>query len=150
LDLRGRIRYYSRISLQVLLGYLILVGHLTSSVVQPRGKMHMRHASLTFLMCLGACMEVAHAQSNIFDNCKTIITDGSKEYSIQTDSRAYLNSVFDKYCDSSGSAKSSSLGIGLDAFVNTALLEVLQTWYPASAGGGYRWTFMQVRQNCRS
>ena len=56
----------------------------------------------------------ALAQSSIFDNCRTVITDGLREYSILGDSASYLNTVQDKYCERSGSAKSQSLGVGLD------------------------------------
>jgi hypothetical protein len=68
-------------------------------------------------LTLVLCTSTAFAQSGIFDNCRSVITDGLKEYSINTDSSAYLNSVFDRYCESSGSTKSSSFGLGLDTVV---------------------------------
>jgi hypothetical protein len=40
-----------------------------------------------------------------------------KEFSISTSSSSYLNSVFDSYCDSTGTKKSSSGSIGLDTVV---------------------------------
>lgn len=56
-------------------------------------------------------------QAGILDNCRSLVTDGLREYSIRTDSNEYLNSVFDRYCDSSGSTKSSSFGAGLDLVI---------------------------------
>lgn len=63
------------------------------------------------------CPALAFAQTGIFDNCRSVITDGLKEYSVSTESSAYLNTVFDKYCESSGSLKTQSLGLGLDTVV---------------------------------
>jgi len=54
----------------------------------------------------------------IFDNCKTIIT-GLREYSIAADSYSTLNTIFDNYCDSSGSVKTDKLGIGTDIVVSS-------------------------------
>lgn len=81
--------------------------------------------ALSAVASVTLCMAAAHAQSNIFDNCRAVVTDGLREYSIKTDSRAYLNSVFDKYCESSGSVKSSSLGFGLDLVVKALPLSIL-------------------------
>jgi len=82
----------------------------------------------------------AQAQSGIFDNCRTIITDGLKEYSITTESSAYLNSVFDKYCESSGTAKSSGLSVGLDAVVKAI---------PIKFTGAYSSNEEAMRNFCR-
>ena len=55
----------------------------------------------------------------IFDNCKTIITGGLRGYSIAADSYSALNTIFDNYCDSSGSVKTDKLGIGTDIVVSS-------------------------------
>lgn len=81
------------------------------------------------------------SQSNIFDNCRTIVTDGLREYSIKTDSKAYLNSVFDKYCDSNGSVRSSSFGLGLDVVVKAI---------PISFSGSYSSNEEAVKNFCRN
>ena len=59
----------------------------------------------------------AFAQATIFDNCKTLITDGLRIYNVKDASDANLNTVFDKYCDVTGSFKSQNAGIGLDAVI---------------------------------
>lgn len=59
----------------------------------------------------------AAAQSNLLDACREIITSGLREYDISTESNEYLNTVFDQYCESSGSAKSQGFGVGLDLIV---------------------------------
>jgi hypothetical protein len=83
----------------------------------------------------------AQAQPGILDSCKTIITDGLREYSITTDSSSYLNSVFDKYCDSSGSTKSSGIGFGLDVVVKAI---------PIQFSGTYSSNEEAVRNFCRN
>ena len=72
---------------------------------------------LWLAMVLFSISAGVQAQSGIFENCRTIITDGLREYSITTDSSAYLNSVFDKYCETSGTARSTGLSVGLDAVI---------------------------------
>jgi len=83
----------------------------------------------------------AKAQSGIFDNCRTIITDGLREYSITTDSSSYLNSVFDKYCESSGTARSAGLSVGLDVVVKAV---------PIQFTGAYSSNEEAVRNFCRN
>lgn len=74
-----------------------------------------------FVLCITSILSFifsTHANSqSLIDACKTIITDGLRDYSIETNSAEYLNSVRDQYCDSSSSAKSSKFGVGLDAVV---------------------------------
>jgi hypothetical protein len=94
---------------------------------------------------LWACWVIIYAssaqgQTGIFDNCKSIVTDGLKEYSITTDSSAYLNSIFDKYCDSSGSSKSTGIGLGLDAVVKAI---------PIKLTGNYSSNEEAIRNFCR-
>lgn len=60
---------------------------------------------------------VAHAMED-YAHCKTIITDGLREIDIETSSFAYLNTVFDKYCESSGVARESSFNAGLSVVVD--------------------------------
>jgi hypothetical protein len=69
-------------------------------------------ASLPIAAAIG-CLSTAQAQSlQCTDIARTL-----KEFSISTSSSSYLNSVFDSYCEASGSAKQSGVGIGLDAIV---------------------------------
>jgi hypothetical protein len=56
---------------------------------------------------------------NIYDNCRAVITDGLREYSVSNDSLSYLNTVFDKYCDRSGSTKTAGVGVGIDAVIKS-------------------------------
>jgi hypothetical protein len=81
------------------------------------------------------------AQPGIFDNCRTIITDGLREYSITTDSSAYLNSVFDKYCESSGTIRSSGLSVGLDTVIKAIPIQFTGTYSSNEEG---------VRNFCRN
>ena len=46
--------------------------------------------------------------------CSSIITSGLREYSVNTESDSYLQTVFDRHCEKSGEAKKSSSGFGLD------------------------------------
>jgi hypothetical protein len=63
----------------------------------------------TFIAVLTAVSTSALAQGNIYDNCRAIITDGLREYAVDNNSVSYLNTVFDKYCDRSGSTKSTGV-----------------------------------------
>ncbi|WP_188569239.1 hypothetical protein [Undibacterium terreum] len=78
----------------------------------------MKKVALSFLLPAFALTPIVGQTETIYDACKTIITDGLREYSIQTSSSEYLNSVHDNYCEASGSAKSSKFGLGLDAVVD--------------------------------
>jgi hypothetical protein len=82
----------------------------------------------------------AFAQVSLFDGCKPVITDGLREYSIFSDSSSFLNTVFDKYCDSSGSAKIQSLGFGIDAVVKSI---------PVQFTGNFSSNEEAVRNFCR-
>ena len=64
-----------------------------------------------------------------------------KEYAISTSSVDYLNSVFDNYCEQSGSAKSSSAGIGLDTVVKAI---------PIKFTGSYASNEEAMRNFCKS
>ncbi len=84
---------------------------------------------------------VTQAETGNNDNCKTIVSDGLREYSIKTDSRAYLNSVYDKYCENTGAVKSSSLGLGLDIVVKAI---------PITFSGSYATSEEAVKNFCRN
>lgn len=73
--------------------------------------------NVAWLLWSISCPTIVMAQVGLFDQCRTVITDGLKEYSIKTDSSAYLNTVYDKYCESGGTTKSQNFGLGLDAVV---------------------------------
>ncbi len=59
------------------------------------------------------------AQTSLFDNCRTVITDGLREYAVSNESVSYLNTVFDKYCDRSGSTKSVGVVTGIDTVIKS-------------------------------
>jgi len=67
-----------------------------------------------------------------FDNCKAIITGGLREYSIAADSDSTLNTIFDNYCDSSGSVKTEKLGIGIDIVASSTPLKFTGTFGSSS------------------
>ena len=69
--------------------------------------------SLRLMAVLQLCCALAAAQNL---NCGSI-AQTLKEYSISTSSSAYLNSVFDNYCEQSGETKSSGFQIGADVVV---------------------------------
>ena len=74
-----------------------------------------RIVSSVFAACLTATLSVssAHAQTlQCTDIARTL-----KEFSISTSSTSYLNSVFDNYCEASGSKRSSSAYVGIDVVV---------------------------------
>jgi hypothetical protein len=67
-------------------------------------------------------MDAARAQVD-YTHCKVIITDGLRELDVETDSTAYLNTVFDRHCESGGTVKESGFSLGLDAIVEAIPLK---------------------------
>jgi len=61
------------------------------------------------------------------DSCVSLAST-LKEYNISNQSSAFLNSVFDQYCDQSGSTKSSGGGIGLEAVVKAIPIKFTGTY----------------------
>jgi hypothetical protein len=74
----------------------------------------------------------ATAQS--YAHCEKIISSGLREYNVSTDSEAYLNTVFDRYCESSGSAKSASAGIGVEFPIKAVPLRFSGNYSSAEEG----------------
>lgn len=72
--------------------------------------------SICAVVGLLATASVARAIDE-YEHCKSIITDGLREVNIETGSTAYLNTVFDKYCETRGTTKEDVFSIGLDAVV---------------------------------
>lgn len=50
-------------------------------------------------------------------SCDVVLTSGLREYRIESSDSAYLNTLFDKHCQSDGRVNQSSMNIGLDAVV---------------------------------
>ncbi len=73
-------------------------------------------------------ISTANAQNTIFDNCKTLITDGLRIYNVQDTSAANLNTIFDRYCDATGSFKNQNAGIGLDTVLKQIPLKFTGTY----------------------
>lgn len=73
-----------------------------------------RSAAFAALLALH---QIASAQS-AHDACITLITSGLREYSINTESDAYLLNVFSHHCEKSGQVKTSTFGFGLDVVVS--------------------------------
>ena len=70
-------------------------------------------ATLGFL----AISSQVYAQSDPAEVCKGILPDAGRNVSVSQGSDAVLNTVFDKYCNQSGTTKSSSLDIGASAVI---------------------------------
>lgn len=73
---------------------------------------------------------LAFAQNN---TCGSIAS-ALKEFSISTQSSAYLNSTFDNYCEQSGEATTRSVGFGLDAVVKAIPLKFTGNYGSTSEG----------------
>lgn len=86
------------------------------------------------------CAEYSQAEGTE-SACRELIPSGLKQYSIRTDSGSYLTSVFDRYCDESGSTKSSGLWLGLDIVVKTI---------PVTFTGSYSSNEEAVRNFCKT
>lgn len=97
--------------------------------------------SCIVFLCAFSAASASLGQSNLIDACKSIITDGLREYSIRADSSAYLNTVHDKYCEKSGASKAQSFGMGLDAVVEAI---------PISFKGSYGSSSEAMRNFCKS
>jgi hypothetical protein len=70
------------------------------------------------LIASGFVLNIGVAQADGIEMaCRDLITSGLKQYSIRTESSSYLTSVFDRYCEASGSTKSTRLGLGLDLVI---------------------------------
>ena len=59
----------------------------------------------------------AQGQTDPAEICRGILSDAGNNISISQDSDAVLDTVFDKYCNQSGTAKSSNLDIGLGVVI---------------------------------
>jgi hypothetical protein len=59
----------------------------------------------------------ANAQSDPTAICAQILPEAGRNISLTKNSSVVLNSVFDNYCDSSGTAQNSSSDLGLSAVV---------------------------------
>lgn len=89
------------------------------------------------LLFANACF----AQTTTMDVCMEIVNKGLREYSIDKGSSAYLNTVYDKFCESSGSANASSVGLGFDTLIQAV---------PVSFTGSYTNTETAQRNFCRN
>ena len=76
------------------------------------------HKLLSVIIMVGAASP-ALAQSTVFDNCTTLIREGLREYNVQSESEANLNTVFDRSCSSSGEFRTETAGVGLEAVVKS-------------------------------
>lgn len=96
------------------------VGRLKPTFAQPifrefymRSKLAQLLPAAMLLVCtLSSAQGIAEA-------CKLIITDGLREYSIKASSDASYNSVYDKYCEVSGSARTDKFGFGMDTILES-------------------------------
>jgi hypothetical protein len=84
---------------------------------------------------------VSGAAAQNYQVCQKIIDKGLREYDIQTESEANLNSVFDNYCEQNGTRKTSSAGGSLDIVVKAI---------PIGLKGNADSSEEQVRNFCRS
>ena len=91
---------------------------------------------LVSVACVGACNA-----AGIESACTELITSGLKQYSIKTESSSYLTSVYDRYCEQSGSTKSSGLGLGLDLVVKAV---------PVKFTGNYSSNEEAMRNFCKN
>jgi hypothetical protein len=93
-------------------------------------------------LLLSGILSIFASESSIAQALQcTDITRALKEFSISTSSTSYLNSVFDSYCEASGSSKGSNAGIGLEAVVKAI---------PIKFTGSYSSTEEAMRNFCKT
>lgn len=96
---------------------------------------------ISVLLLASSLCAPSFAQGSLIDACTAIITSGLKNYSIKSDSNYYLDAVSDKYCESNGTSKSSSIGIGIEAVVKAI---------PVSFTGNYSSSQQAMSNFCRA
>jgi hypothetical protein len=95
---------------------------------------------LSLILCVAILPSVSFA-SDPFAVCGRIIDQGLRNYDISTFDEATLNTVFDNYCSSDGSRKSTNVGLGIDLVVKTI---------PVSFKGTFASDDEQMNQFCRN
>lgn len=85
-------------------------------------------------LCGLICGSTALGQA--LDPCGVIITSGLREYRIGTSSDAYLNTVFDRFCETSGTTRSQGGALGVEFPLKS--IPVSLTGNYSSSEEGYR------------
>lgn len=68
-------------------------------------------------VCISIFTSQAYAQSDPAEICRGILSDAGRNISVSQESDAVLGTVFDKYCNQSGTIKNSSLDIAASAVI---------------------------------
>lgn len=102
----------------------------------------MKKGSAFLILMLGLALEsTASWADDPTQVCLSMVQDASRDVGVTTNSSAFLDTVFDNYCNTNGTTKDSGFHIGLSAIIQSI---------PIGLTGGSTDTTTQVSNFCRN